>query len=100
MATAVGDPPALTTGDIERRTGAPLWAIRRMVDRLFPSNPRLGPYRIVLPDQVGALEEASRPYIKSRTPEGASHARRPDPSPPADAPPAGGSSSMGSSSAC
>jgi len=46
----------LTTGDIARRTGLPVWLVRRRADQLGDL-PRIGPYRVVPFDRLPELEK-------------------------------------------
>ena len=50
-----------TIGDLARRFGCPVWAIRRLFERgLLPEPPRVGPYRVVAEPDVPAVETALR----------------------------------------
>ena len=51
----------LTLGDVARRHGIPAWMVRRVFERgLLPEPARLGPWRVVYPPQLPALEDALR----------------------------------------
>ncbi|MCE9568369.1 MAG: hypothetical protein K8U57_40735 [Planctomycetes bacterium] len=50
-----------TTGNLARRLGVPVWAVRRTVDRELAKPPqRAGGYRLLAPDEVIRVEEALR----------------------------------------
>jgi hypothetical protein len=53
--------PPITLGAVARRHGIPGWMVRRVYERkLLPEAARLGPWRVVYPDQLPALEAALR----------------------------------------
>ena len=68
MATATADLSILGIGDIAERTGAPTWAVRRVLDRLAFAK-RFGPNRIIaeadLPIVAAELEASG--YIDGPT---------------------------------
>jgi DNA-binding transcriptional MerR regulator len=46
-----------TTGEVARRLGIPVWAVRRIYERgLLPPPPRVGQYRFVPAEDVDRLE--------------------------------------------
>jgi type IV secretory pathway protease TraF len=50
-----------TLGDLSRRYGCPVWAIRRLYERGLLAEPlRVGPYRVVAEPDVAAVEAALR----------------------------------------
>lgn len=59
---------AYTVGDLARMFDCPEWAVRRLFTRGLIREPaRLGPYRLIPNEQVGAVEQALRAagYIRA-----------------------------------
>lgn len=50
----------LSTGQVAKQLGAPIWAVRRAVDALLPNAERCGQNRIVPADAVKRLENVLR----------------------------------------
>lgn len=46
----------LTTGDIARETGKPIWLVRRRSDQL-ENLPRIGPYRVIPESRLPELKK-------------------------------------------
>lgn len=53
------DSPYLTVGSAARRLGCQPWQIRRLFERgLLPPAPRVGPYRVISPEELPRVREA------------------------------------------
>jgi hypothetical protein len=49
----------LTIGKTARALGVDEWRVRRVFERKFlPEPPRVGPYRVILPCELGAVADA------------------------------------------
>jgi DNA-binding transcriptional MerR regulator len=50
-----------TTGDLARRLGVPVWAVRRAADRELTDPPRRAAgYRLLAPEEAARVEQALR----------------------------------------
>jgi hypothetical protein len=66
-----------STADVSRLTGAPLWLIRRLADRLSPPPLRFRGYRMFGPEDLGRLQQALAEWHKKQhaaSPTEAAHA--------------------------
>lgn len=59
----------VTTGQVAKETGQPIWLVRELADRLQLVKARAGGYRLILAEDVPAIIEAMRQW-KKRTPVG------------------------------
>jgi hypothetical protein len=58
--TAVASAPRITLGEVARQLGCDIWCVRRLFERgLLPPASRVGPWRVVSPDDVAAIRAAA-----------------------------------------
>jgi DNA-binding transcriptional MerR regulator len=71
MAMTQQIPPGYSTGALARFFGVAVWQVRRLVERgLLPEPPRVGMYRVFLPEQLPIVREAliKAGYLQAEVP--------------------------------